>query len=63
MDVFEKKISEVQHLVQDKGYGYKEAINQVKYELDGDKLYDPRTEQIICDIEDATNAQIRNLLR
>ena len=64
MDVLERKISAVQHLVQDKNYGYKEAINKVKYDIDGDELYDMETGQTVCeDITTATDGQVRNLLQ
>lgn len=64
MNVFERKISEVQHLVQDENYGYKEAVDKVKYDIDGDELYDMRTGQTICqDITTATDEQVRDLLQ
>ena len=64
MDVLERKISEVQHLVLDGRYGYMEAINKVKYDIDGDELYDMKTGQTVCqDISTATDEQVRNLLQ
>ncbi|ADK16213.1 hypothetical protein [Clostridium ljungdahlii] len=64
MNVLERKISEVQHLVQDENYGYKEAVDKVKYDIDGDELYDMRTGQTICqDITTATDEQVRDLLQ
>lgn len=63
MNVLERKISEVQHLVQDESYGYKEAVEKVKCELDGDKLYDPISGEDINDIENITKDQIEYLLR
>ncbi|OAA91229.1 hypothetical protein [Clostridium ljungdahlii] len=64
MNVLERKISEVQHLVQDENYGYKEAVDKVKYDIDGDELYDMRTGQTVCqDITTATDEQVRDLLQ
>ncbi|OAA84455.1 hypothetical protein [Clostridium coskatii] len=45
MNVLERKISEIQHLVQDENYGYKEAVDKVKYDIDGDELYNNETLQ------------------
>lgn len=64
MNVLERKISEVQHLVQDENYGYKEAIDKAKYDIDGDELYDMKTGQTVCqDITTATDEQVGNLLQ
>ena len=64
MNIIERKIFEVQHLVQDKNYGYKETVDKVKYDIDGDELYDMGTGQTVCeDITTATDGQVRNLLQ
>jgi hypothetical protein len=64
MNISERKVFEVQHLVQDKNYGYKETVDKVKYDIDGDELYDMGTGQTVCqDITTATDEQVRDLLQ
>lgn len=63
MNELSKKIDKVEGLVFEHNYGYKEAIDKVKCELDGDKLYDPISGEDINDIENITKDQIEYLLR
>lgn len=62
MNELSKKIDKVESLVLEHNYGYKEAIDKVRYDLDGDKLYNKETGQTVCNVEHATDSQIRNLL-
>ncbi|MFL0197320.1 hypothetical protein ACJDU8_17395 [Clostridium sp. WILCCON 0269] len=64
MDSLTKKIDKVEQLVLDEGYGYKEAVDRVKYDIDGEQLYDVETGQTVCqDITTATDEQVRGLLQ
>lgn len=64
MNELSKKIDKVESLVLEHNYGYKEAIDKVRYDLDGNELYDIKTGQTVChDISTATDEQIRNLLQ
>lgn len=47
----------------DKGYGYAEAIEKVRYGVDGDELYDMETGETISNIDHATEEQMRILLQ
>lgn len=62
MDELSKKIDKVQSLVLEHNYGYKEAIDKVKYDLDGSELYNEETGHTVNNIETATDSQIKNLL-
>ncbi|WP_373845218.1 hypothetical protein [Clostridium sp.] len=63
MDALIKKVDKAVKLVQDKGYGYAEAIEKVRYGIDGDEFYDMETGEIISDIDHATEEQMRILLQ
>lgn len=43
-------------------YGYKEAVNKVKYELDGDNVYDPETGETLNSIDEVTQNQLEEIL-
>lgn len=43
MDALSKKINKVENLVLEDNYGYKEAIEKVKYDLGGPEIYDRET--------------------
>lgn len=55
-------LDKVEDLVFEHNYGYKDAIDKVKYELDGDKLYDPKTGQTLNSIDEATQNQLEEIL-
>ncbi|MFL0198320.1 hypothetical protein ACJDU8_22550 [Clostridium sp. WILCCON 0269] len=64
MDSLTKKIDKVEQLVLDEGYGYKKAVDRVKYDIDGEQLYDVETGRTVCqDITTATDKQVRSLLQ
>ncbi|PRR85998.1 hypothetical protein [Clostridium luticellarii] len=63
MESIRKKADKVVELVQSGNLGIKEAIDRVKYDLDGDELYDVKTGKTICDIDTATDEQVRILLQ
>lgn len=63
MESVKKKADKVVELVQSGNLGIKEAIDRVKYDLDGDELYDVKTGKTICDIDTATDEQVRILLQ
>ena len=63
MDALTEKVDKAVKLVQDKGYGYAEAIEKARYGIDGDELYDMETGQTIVNIECATDEQIAQLLQ
>lgn len=63
IDMLSNALDKIESLVFEHNYGYKEAIDEVKYELGGDKIYDPETGKNVCDIDESTIEQIRNLLR
>ena len=44
------------------GYSAKEAIEKVRYDLDGDELYDMENGHTVNNIDTATDTQIKNLL-
>ena len=61
----ETALYKVQDLVQNEGLNIKEAVTEVKHDLNIDRgeLYDEETGETIGDIEHANDAQIKNLLR
>ncbi|MFU0784274.1 hypothetical protein [Clostridium sp.] len=64
METIRKKADMVVHMVQNENLGIKEAINKVvDLDLDGDELYDMKTGKTICDIDTATDEQIKILFQ
>lgn len=63
MESVRRKADRVVELVQDGNLGIKEAVDRVKYDLDGDELYDMKTGKTICDIDTATDEQIKILFQ
>ncbi|CAB1242440.1 conserved hypothetical protein [Clostridiaceae bacterium BL-3] len=65
MESVRDKVDKVVELVQDRNLDTKEAIELVRnYDLDNNgQLYDADTGETICDIELATDEQIRILLQ
>ena len=61
----ETVLYKVQDLATIGGMSIKEAIEEVKHDLniDREELYDEETGETIGDIEHANDAQIKNLLR